>query len=81
MLNFCNIFFLEKKKKTYNYDGNLAAVNFGEEADNIDFIGQNDQILGGALCKGIPVFFSVVHGLVSVLPSESSRLEFSNMYV
>lgn len=59
----------------------FAAVNFGDEIDNIDFLGQNDQILGGAICRSVPVFFSMVHGLISILPSDLSRLELTNVYV
>ncbi|KAK6635816.1 hypothetical protein RUM44_001070 [Polyplax serrata] len=59
----------------------VSAVNFGDEIDNIDFLGQDDQILGGALYKNTPVLFSKVHGLVSVVPSDSSRLDSTNMSV
>lgn len=47
--------------------------------DNIDFLGQNDRILGGGIYKNVPIFFSIASGFVSILPSESARFELSNM--
>jgi hypothetical protein len=48
------------------------AMAFSEEPDNIEFLGPGDRILGGAVCGNVAVFFSKVHGLVSVSPSDFS---------
>lgn len=48
----------------------MSSVN--DEPDTIEFLGHGDRILGGAVCGNVPVFFSKIHGLVSVLPSDFS---------
>jgi hypothetical protein len=48
----------------------VAAVN--DEPDTIEFLGPGDRVLGGAVCGNVAVFFSKIHGLVSVLPSDFS---------
>ncbi|XP_021913246.1 nuclear pore complex protein Nup133 [Zootermopsis nevadensis] len=50
----------------------VSAMVFNEEPDNIEFLGPGDRVLGGAVCGNVAVFFSKVHGLVSVSPSDFS---------
>jgi hypothetical protein len=55
---------------------NLCSISvwaaFNEEPDTIEFLGPGDRVLGGAVCGNVAVFFSKIHGLVSVLPSDFS---------
>jgi alpha-D-ribose 1-methylphosphonate 5-triphosphate diphosphatase PhnM len=48
----------------------VAAANV--EPDTIEFLGPGDSVLGGAVWGNVAVFFSKLHGLVSVLPSDFS---------
>ncbi|KAL0269100.1 UNVERIFIED_CONTAM: hypothetical protein PYX00_006935 [Menopon gallinae] len=57
----------------------VSATNYGEESDKIEFFSQNDEILGAALCRGIPIFFSKEHGIISVTNSDISRHDLSIM--
>ena len=50
----------------------FIAVAFSEEPDTIEFLGPGDRVLGGAVCGNVAVFFSKVHGLVSVSPFDFS---------
>nr|CAD7405905.1 unnamed protein product [Timema poppensis] len=49
-----------------------------EDWDTIEFLAVGDKILGGAVCRNIPLFLSKVHGLVSVLPSDCSPFDILN---
>lgn len=49
-----------------------VVASFNEEPDTIEFLGPGDRVLGGAVCGNVAVFFSKIHGLVSVLPTDFS---------
>lgn len=42
-----------------------------EKPDVIEFSSNGDQILGGGLCFGTPLFFSKTHGVMSITPNDS----------
>jgi alpha-D-ribose 1-methylphosphonate 5-triphosphate diphosphatase PhnM len=50
----------------------FVVAAFNDELDTIEFLGPGDRVLGGAVCGNVAVFFSKIHGLVSVLPSDFS---------
>lgn len=58
----------------YNHKAVVAVsvAAFNDEPDTIEFLGPGDRVLGGAVCGSVAVFFSKIHGLVSVLPSDFS---------
>nr|CAD7433875.1 unnamed protein product [Timema monikensis] len=49
-----------------------------EDWDTIEFLAVGDKILGGSVCRNIPLFLSKVHGLVSILPSDCSPFDILN---
>lgn len=57
----------------------VSVSNYGEDSDNIEFLGQNDEILGAAVCRGVPVFFSKDHGMVSIISYDQARQDLSNL--
>lgn len=48
------------------------------EQDKIDLVrGEDDSILGGALCSGTPVLFTKNFGLVSIVPTDFTSQDLS----
>lgn len=54
------------------------APNYGDEPDVIEFMSPGDRLLGGAICGNVPVFFSKIHGLVSLSSSDLAPNDFLN---
>ncbi|XP_034193341.1 nuclear pore complex protein Nup133 [Osmia lignaria lignaria] len=61
----------------------VLVVNYmsDHEQDKIDLVrGEDDSILGGALCSGTPVLFTKNFGLVSIVPTDFTSQDLSISY-
>lgn len=59
----------------------LSAANYGDEPDIVEFMSPGDRLLGGAICGNVPIFFSKIHGLVSLSSVDMAPNDFLNSSV
>lgn len=52
----------------------------GDNTEKIEFPVQNDKILAATVSNGIPLFFTRIHGLVYISPSDPESADFFSKY-
>ncbi|XP_046402089.1 nuclear pore complex protein Nup133 [Ischnura elegans] len=93
-IKYTSLYREDEELKSWNYHfilhgNNVIMFNFkniiavpvsspSEDPDKLEFMTSDDRVLGGALCGSVPLFFLKNHGLLSILPIESTSVDAFN---